>query len=324
MRFPWFSSVCTEVRGASVIASVAATAFLATTSCKSKPEEVTPTPAATPSQAEHVVTLAPPAPSVPAPSDVASPPADAERTPSGLAMKVIEPGNGAKHPESDRILTMSYVGWRKDGVMFDQSPPVELMYRQLTPGWAEGMGHMVEGEKRRLWIPSALAYGDNPIPGVPKGDITLDVKLVSIGKRGGGGGEPPAATSIAPPDDVAKAPKTAKKTKTGLSYRILTAAKGAQPAASDTVLAQYTGWTPDGKMFDTSLTRGKPGRFALDHVIPGWTEGLALMHVGEKARFWIPAELAYGDKPARPGAPGGPLVFDIELVGIEPHAATAP
>jgi peptidylprolyl isomerase len=296
------------------IASVAATAFLATTGCKEKkaePEEPPVAPSST-----STLTLPPPLPSVPAPADVASPPADAERTPSGLAMKVLEPGKGTQHPEANRILMMSYVGWRKDGVMFDQTPPVELMYRQLSPGWSEGMGYMVEGEKRRLWIPSGLAYGDSPKGGEPAGDLTIDVKLITIGKKGGGP-EPVAAAPIAAPDDVAKAPKTAKKTKSGLAYRILTPAKGAQPSATDTVLAQYTGWTPDGKMFDSSVTRGKPGKFGLNHVIPGWTEGLQLMHVGEKARFWIPAALAYGDKPARPGAPAGPLVFDIELVGIE-------
>ena len=233
-------------------------------------------------------------------------------------MKVLEPGSGSKHPEADRILTMSYVGWRKDGVMFDQSPPVELMYRQLTPGWAEGVGYMLEGEKRRLWIPAALAFGDAAKNGLPKGDITLDVKLVSIGRKGDVG-EPAAPTTIAAPDDVAKAPKTAKKTKSGLAYRILSPGKGPQPTASDTVMAQYTGWTPDGKMFDSSVNRGRAGRFALTRVIPGWTEGLQLMHVGEKARFWIPAALAYGDKPTRPSAPAGPLVFDIELVSIESH-----
>src|SRR5882672_7877581 len=154
------------------IASIAATAFLATVGCKEKRAE--PAPPAAPASTS-AVTLPPPAPSVPAPPDVASPPADAERTPSGLAMKVLEPGTGTRHPEANRILMMSYVGWRKNGVMFDQSPPVELMFRQLSPGWAEGMGYMVEGEKRRLWIPSGLAYGDEAKPGMPTGDLTIDV-----------------------------------------------------------------------------------------------------------------------------------------------------
>jgi peptidylprolyl isomerase len=70
-------------------------------------------------------------------------------------------------------------------------------------------------------------------------------------------------------------------------------------------------------MFDSSVARGTPASFSLNGVIKGWTEGVQLMVVGEKTRFWIPAELAYGDKPKRPGAPYGMLVFDIELLSIQ-------
>ena len=76
----------------------------------------------------------------------------------------------------------------------------------------------------------------------------------------------------------------------------------------------YTGWTTDGKMFDSSVVRGEPATFALDGVIPGWTEGLQLMYEGEKTRFWIPEKLAYQ---GQPGAPKGMLVFDVELIRIE-------
>jgi peptidylprolyl isomerase len=70
-------------------------------------------------------------------------------------------------------------------------------------------------------------------------------------------------------------------------------------------------------MFDSSVTRGKPAIFPLNRVIKGWTEGVQLMVQGDKVRFWIPAELAYGDKPTRPGAPAGELVFDVELLEIQ-------
>jgi peptidylprolyl isomerase len=76
----------------------------------------------------------------------------------------------------------------------------------------------------------------------------------------------------------------------------------------------YSGWTTDGKMFDSSVVRGKPATFPLKEVIPGWTEGLQLMAEGEKARLWIPKELAYNDQPGRPA---GMLVFDVELLKIE-------
>ncbi len=76
----------------------------------------------------------------------------------------------------------------------------------------------------------------------------------------------------------------------------------------------YTGWTTDGKMFDSSVVRGQPASFPLNQVIRGWTEGLRLMVEGEKRRLWIPEKLAYG---GRAGAPQGMLVFDVELISIQ-------
>jgi peptidylprolyl isomerase len=80
------------------------------------------------------------------------------------------------------------------------------------------------------------------------------------------------------------------------------------------VRVDYSGWTTDGKMFDSSLTRGEPAEFPLGGVIAGWTEGLQLMVKGEKRRFWIPEALAYK---GAPGAPAGMLVFDVELLDIK-------
>jgi FKBP-type peptidyl-prolyl cis-trans isomerase len=82
------------------------------------------------------------------------------------------------------------------------------------------------------------------------------------------------------------------------------------------VTVHYTGWTTDGKIFDSSMTDGKPITFRVTEVIPGWVEGLQLMRVGEKRRFWIPGTLAYDNSP-RPDAPKGMLVFDIELIRIQ-------
>lgn len=131
---------------------------------------------------------------------------------------------------------------------------------------------------------------------------------------------PPMATPRpAPPvpDDVKAAPDSAKKTASGLAYRVLKPGSGKSPKETDNVTVNYTGWTTDGKMFDSSITRGQPASFRLNQVIKGWTEGVPLMKVGETTRFWIPASLAYGEKPARPGAPSGMLVFDVELISIQ-------
>ena len=95
---------------------------------------------------------------------------------------------------------------------------------------------------------------------------------------------------------------------------------GPVPHAGQTVTVSYTGWLfvdgKKGKKFDSSLDRNEPFSFTIGQgqVIKGWAEGVQLMTKGEKARFWIPGPLAYGDKPSRPGAPAGMLVFDIELV----------
>lgn len=127
----------------------------------------------------------------------------------------------------------------------------------------------------------------------------------------------PAAGDIPAPADVAATPADATTTDSGLAFKILTAGTGTEkPGAEDTVKVHYTGWTTDGKMFDSSVKRGKPTEFRLNGVIKGWTEGVGLMVTGEKRRFWIPGSLAYGDTPRRPGAPSGKLVFDVELISI--------
>ncbi len=118
------------------------------------------------------------------------------------------------------------------------------------------------------------------------------------------------------PKDVAAAPPTALATDSGLKYRILKRGPGDEkPAADGRVKVHYTGWTPDGREFDSSRGRPEPLVLPLDGVIAGWTEGLQLMSEGDQFRFWIPSALAYGDSPEG-GAPAGPLVFDVELVDV--------
>ena len=108
-----------------------------------------------------------------------------------------------------------------------------------------------------------------------------------------------------------------KVTTSGLQYKVVKEGTGKQPTDKSSVTVHYKGTTLDGKVFDSSVSRGQPATFPLNRVIKGWTEGLQLMVQGERARFWIPGELAYGDKPQRPGAPAGTLVFDVELLDIQ-------
>ena len=125
--------------------------------------------------------------------------------------------------------------------------------------------------------------------------------------------------TIKAPADVAKAPDDAHVTESGLASTILTTSTGSEkPTATSTVTVHYTGWkSSDGSMFDSSVTRGQPTRFPLNQVIAGWTEGLQLMVAGEKRRFWIPQDLAYGPEVPGSGRPGGQLVFDVELLKVE-------
>lgn len=109
-------------------------------------------------------------------------------------------------------------------------------------------------------------------------------------------------------------------TETGLQYEQLEAGEGASPAVTDVVKVHYRGTLIDGTEFDSSYSRGEPISFPLSGVIPGWTEGLQLMQVGEKARLVIPSDLAYG--PNGMGNAIGPnetLVFEVELLEINPE-----
>jgi FKBP-type peptidyl-prolyl cis-trans isomerase len=125
----------------------------------------------------------------------------------------------------------------------------------------------------------------------------------------------PAAGTLPAPPDVAAPPADAETTASGLATKVLKPGTGTvHPALTNTVKVHYTGWTTDGKMFDSSVVRNTPISFPLDHVIAGWSEGVQLMVEGEKRRLWIPAKLAYEGKPDRPQ---GMLVFDVELIKIE-------
>ena len=119
---------------------------------------------------------------IPAPADVASPPADATTTSTGLASKVLKPGTGTNHPSAKSRVRVHYTGWTTDGKMFDSSvarnEPISFGLNQVIPGWTEGVQLMVEGETRRLWIPEKLAYAG--APGAPKGMLVFDVELIRI------------------------------------------------------------------------------------------------------------------------------------------------
>ena len=256
---------------------------------------------------------------IPPPPDVAAVPSDAQVTPSGLAFKVLRPPACTsestckdQRPLKFDKVTVDYTGWQTDGRMFDSSVKrgqrATFGVSQVIKGWTEGLQLMAPGEKRRFWIPADLAYGENPGGGRPGGSLVFDVDLYSV-ERG---------PRLPTPEDVASPPKDAEVTTSGIASKVIKASDQSNPKPKSTskVTVDYTGWTTDGRLFDSSVLRGRPATFRLDQVIPGWTEGVQLMVSGEKRRFWIPSALAYGDKPSG-GKPAGMLVFDITLYDFQ-------
>lgn len=245
-------------------------------------------------------------PDLSAPPDVAAPPPDAEKAASGLVSKVIKPGTAPEKPAPTDYVTVHYTGWSADGNMFDSShtrgnPSMFPLEKSLT-GWRECVQLMTVGETRRCWVPQNLAYRGQA--GRPAGTVVFDIELL----------ETRPSPRIAPPD-VKEPPADTAKTASGLAYRVLKKGFGVRkPFPQERVTVHYTGWTTDGKMFDSSVSRGSPTTFRLDGVIAGWTEGVGLMVEGERARFWIPQDLAYKGEA---GGPRGMLVFDVELIRID-------
>jgi len=236
------------------------------------------------------------------PPDLTTPPADAQKLPDGLVMKQLAPGSGSEHPSDTDLVHIKYAVWRAPlGLVVDytRSGTTFVAMSKLLPGMREMFEKMSPGEKDRAWIPSSLGGGKI----LEDEAYVVDAELVDIV-------HPPAA-----PADVAAPSNDATITPSGLAYKVLVAGKGTtHPKKRDTVVVDYTGWTTDGAMFDSSTMRGEPAEFRLDAVIPGWTEGVQLMTEGEKVRFWIPEKLAYK---GRAGAPQGMLVFDVELIKIK-------
>ncbi|MDR1730070.1 MAG: FKBP-type peptidyl-prolyl cis-trans isomerase [Prevotellaceae bacterium] len=116
--------------------------------------------------------------------------------------------------------------------------------------------------------------------------------------------------------------KNVVTTASGLQYEVLTQGNGAQPKATDKVKVHYHGTLTDGTVFDSSIERGTPIEFDLDKVIPGWTEGVQLMSVGSKYRFFIPPALAYGSRATGKIKPNSILIFDVELLDVTPAQET--
>lgn len=239
-------------------------------------------------------------------------------TPSGLKYVIIEKGKPASPKASEnRNVTVHYTGYFSDGRIFDSSvkrgDPINFIVGkgQVIKGWEEGIQLMSVGDKMRILIPYDLAYGEQGRPpAIPaKTDLTFDVELIN-------------ALPVPEIKQFDTKGKDTSVTASGLKYIVVTEVKknGVVPQPGQTVSVHYTGYFEDGKVFDSSVERGKPLEFQLGKgmVIQGWDEGIALMRKGEKFRLLVPYQLAYGDK-GYPGAipPKANLIFDVELIDVK-------
>jgi peptidylprolyl isomerase len=252
---------------------------------------------------------------MPPPADISMPPADAEREPNGVARKILKRGSGPSHPPPDAFVDLLYAGWERNGRQFEgmgpNASPNRFDLKELCPGLSQEIQQMSVGDKRRLWVPAALAYAKRTdFANAPKGDMTFEVELFNIVPR------PPT------PSDLKAPPKDAKTTKSGLVYAVLAKGKGKRHPVDETrAEVIYTGWTAEGRQFQTSVAAQDPAVVRVRMLPPGWREAMKLMVEGDKWRLWLTGKLGFGE--LAPGAenlpfgmPAGPVVYDVELVRI--------
>ncbi len=235
-------------------------------------------------------------------------------SPSGLKLILKEKGNGAQANAGDKV-SVHYAGRFPDGKEFDNSfkrgqpIPFTLGRRQVIPGWDEGIAMMRVGDKATLLIPSKLGYGPQGRGSIPpNADLIFEVELVDV-------------TVVPKPVPFDVEGKEIKSTPEGLKYVIVEENDGGTQAyANKRVAVHYTGYLPDGTIFDSSIPRGKPYEFTLGQgsVISGWDIGIRLMKTGDKLRLIIPPNLAYGERGAGGVIPpNATLIFDVELVSVQ-------
>jgi peptidylprolyl isomerase len=239
-------------------------------------------------------------------------------TASGLKVKITEKGTGRQVLKGDKV-TAHYTGTLADGKKFDSSKDRNQPFSfkvgvgQVIPGWDEGFQLLNIGDKATFTIPPQIGYGASGAGGgviPPNATLIFDVEVIDAVE--GPKPRPAIPFEVTGLDTV--------RMQSGLRFVKVESGNGVKAEQGKYVSVHYTGYLLDGKKFDSSVERGEPIEFQLGRgmVIKGWEEGIELMHVGDKMRFIIPSELAYGEKGA-PGAipPNATLIFDCELVDVQ-------
>lgn len=234
-------------------------------------------------------------------------------TKSGLQYVINHKTNGKIAEKGDKVI-VHYTGKLTNGEVFDSSVTrgqpfsFNLGEGEVIKGWDEGFSLIKIGEKATLRIPPELGYGSRAMGSIPANStLIFEVELLDIQK----------AVKI---EQYEIACKKAVTTASGLKYYQITSTSKTSAKKGNNVSVHYSGFLEDGSMFDSSVKRGAPFEFPLGagRVIKGWDEGVALMNVGEKFKFIIPFDLAYGVRGHPPVIPPkATLIFDVELLEVK-------
>jgi FKBP-type peptidyl-prolyl cis-trans isomerase len=252
-----------------------------------------------------------------APPDVFSPPAEAQKTPSGLATKILKSGAGNEHPQDNDCVKIVFQAWRRDGAVFSTSgsshEPITQCLRAAMPGIAEALKLMAVEEKRRIWLPADLTLAPVHQHGIkhlidavlPKVDLTFDIQLVEILRA------PPTPPDQQPAEGSLKMPS-------GVFMQILKPGSGSRhPSVTSWLTVDYTGWTSDGWLFESTVMVNQPRLLLFGMTLPAWQECLPDMVTGEKVRLWIPGAQASGENSRSKSPSDGDLIYDLELLEIK-------
>jgi FKBP-type peptidyl-prolyl cis-trans isomerase len=244
---------------------------------------------------------------------------EVKTTASGLQYEVIREGTGVKPAAADTFVA-HYRGTLLDGTEFDASynrgAPLTLPVTSVIKGWTEGLQLMPVGSKYKFYIPYDIGYGTFGNGAIPGGaTLVFEVELLDVKKDKSQANIEAGEAFLA----QNKLRPEVKTTASGLQYEVVREGTGAKPTAADTFVAHYRGTLLDGTEFDASYNRGTPLTLPVTSVIRGWTEGLQLMPVGSKYKFYIPYNLGYGTTGSGMIPGGSTLIFEVELLDVKPR-----
>jgi len=219
---------------------------------------------------------------------------------NGIKYELVQAGTGEPVAAADGV-AMRYAIWKAGGELVDcterQNQQISGALDSLPFPFLKDLALLCKvGTIVRAEVPQTL------FPNVGS-DTVWELELTKVSKL---------------PEFRALAKDKTVTTQSGLQYEVVAAGAGDSPQATDTVAVHYSGWTTDGKLFDSSYARGEPAEFPLNRVIKGWTEGVQLMKPGAKFLFSIPGDLAYGSRGSPPKiGPNATLVFLVELLEVK-------